>query len=338
MDTGAVENDVIWWKQSCSSVLQAARMDRRKDEANTPQELLSCISNYSQKKLQEATSKRPHHLLLLNHLYNPIPFLTSALRKTRKQVLQMKPLTKAFRKSETLELPTSPRTSKNISTTVGKKSLCTKKTGKSAKGLGARRLATKSNESLYDQKPEETLVQVSSTNISNSSTPLAAGSLSISRFEYADNAQPTDVNSGVAYAISHVSPPKTSNFFVDYGMDSGFPKKNSSSLSKVQEVETNEARKKFCNAKSISSAQFFGGGENNNANDLEASVSCKSSHAELFGHDSSSSDLTASDIINRLSFQAQQDISSLKNIAGETGKKIGSLASTILTDLQDRIL
>ncbi|KAK4400454.1 putative ADP-ribosylation factor GTPase-activating protein AGD8 [Sesamum angolense] len=233
-------------------------------------------------------------------------------------------------KSEMLELPTSPRTSKNVSTTVGKKSLCTKKIGKSGKGLGARRLATKPNESLYDQKPEETPVQVSSTNISNSSTPLAAGSVSISRFEYADNAQPTDVNSGGVYAISHVSPPKASNFFADYGMDSGFPKKNSSSFSKVQEVETNEARKKFCNAKSISSAQFFGGGENNNANDLEASVSLQKfsdslaiSSAELFGHDSSSSDLTASDIINRLSFQAQQDISSLKNIAGETGKKIG---------------
>lgn len=36
--------------------------------------------------------------------------------------------------------------------------------------------------------------------------------------------------------------------------------------------------------------------------------------------------------------QAQQDISSLKNIAGETGKKLSSLASTLLNDLQDRIL
>lgn len=37
-------------------------------------------------------------------------------------------------------------------------------------------------------------------------------------------------------------------------------------------------------------------------------------------------------------FQAQQDISSIKNIAGETGKKLSSLASTLMTDLQDRIL
>jgi hypothetical protein len=36
--------------------------------------------------------------------------------------------------------------------------------------------------------------------------------------------------------------------------------------------------------------------------------------------------------------QAQQDISSLKNIAGETGKKLSSFASTFMTDLQDRIL
>lgn len=36
--------------------------------------------------------------------------------------------------------------------------------------------------------------------------------------------------------------------------------------------------------------------------------------------------------------QAQHDISNLKNIAGETGKKLSSLASTLITDLQDRIL
>ncbi|KAJ8448466.1 hypothetical protein Cgig2_022094 [Carnegiea gigantea] len=63
------------------------------------------------------------------------------------------------------------------------------------------------------------------------------------------------------------------------------------------------------------------------------------SSADLFGNNSDSSlDISASDLINRISFQAQQDLSSLKNIAGETGKKLGSLASTLMSDLQDRIL
>ncbi|KAK1285373.1 putative ADP-ribosylation factor GTPase-activating protein AGD8 [Acorus calamus] len=61
------------------------------------------------------------------------------------------------------------------------------------------------------------------------------------------------------------------------------------------------------------------------------------SSADLFGQDLDDS-LTASDLINRISFQASQDISSLKNIAGETSKKLSSFASSFITDLQDRIL
>lgn len=36
--------------------------------------------------------------------------------------------------------------------------------------------------------------------------------------------------------------------------------------------------------------------------------------------------------------QAQQDISSIVNIAGETKKKLGTLASGIFSDIQDRML
>ncbi|KAL0754244.1 hypothetical protein Bca101_091912 [Brassica carinata] len=92
------------------------------------------------------------------------------------------------------------------------------------------------------------------------------------------------------------------------------------------------------NAKSISSAQYFGD-QNKNA-DLESkatlqkfSGSISISSADFFGHDQddSSVDITASDLINRLSFQ------SIVNIAGET-KKLGTLASGIFSDLQDRML
>ncbi|XP_042050816.1 probable ADP-ribosylation factor GTPase-activating protein AGD9 isoform X1 [Salvia splendens] len=236
----------------------------------------------------------------------------------------------------------SPRASQAASTIFVKKTLGAKKTGKSG-GLGAKKLTSKPSESLYEQKPDEPPVQVSSAKSSTRSTP-AVGASFTSRFEYTENGEPTEMSSGGTRIINHVSAPKSSNFFAEYGMDSGFPKKSGSNSLKVQVEETDEARKKFTNAKSISSAQFFG--NQTNAKDLEASAtlvkfsgSSSISSADLFGHESGSPvDISAGELINKLSFQAQQDISSLKNMAGETGKKISSLASSLLTDLQDRIL
>ncbi|KAI7749500.1 hypothetical protein M8C21_001865 [Ambrosia artemisiifolia] len=226
----------------------------------------------------------------------------------------------------------------SIRTTTVKKPIGARKTGKTG-GLGARKLSTKTSESLYDQKPEEPVVQVSTS--ASGMTP-SAPTPHTSRFEYVDSSQTTvETGPGGVNTLSHVAPPKSSSFFAEYGMDSGFSKK---STSKVQIQETDEARKKFSNAKSISSAQFFG---DNEKADLDSQArldkfkgSAAISSADLFGHDSDDSnlDISASDLINRLSFQAQQDMSSLKNIAGETGKKLSSIASTFMNDFQDRIL
>ncbi|KAI7988310.1 putative ADP-ribosylation factor GTPase-activating protein AGD8 [Camellia lanceoleosa] len=239
-------------------------------------------------------------------------------------------------KQEVPNVSASPKASHTVTV---KKPLGAKKTGKTG-GLGARKLTTKPSENLYDQKPEEPSVQVST---STNSTPRDSSSFT-SRFEYADNFQDAPMSSGGTHVLSHVAPPKSSSFFSDFGMDSGFTKKSGSNSSKIQIEETDEARKKFSNAKSISSAQFYGDQSKATA-DAHVSLqkysgSTAISSADLFGDDmdNSSLDVAASDFLNRLSFQAQQDISSLKNIAGETGKKLSSLASTLMTDLQDRVL
>lgn len=85
------------------------------------------------------------------------------------------------------------------------------------------------NESLYEQKPEELPAPVASSDSTNS-TPKSFAS----RFEYMDNVQPAETSSSGPRVLNHVSPPKSSNFFAEYGMDGGFPKKISSNSSKVQ--------------------------------------------------------------------------------------------------------
>ncbi|EPS58315.1 hypothetical protein M569_16500, partial [Genlisea aurea] len=209
-------------------------------------------------------------------------------------------------KNGSSEVPASPKAS--AAAPALKKPLVVRKTGKTG-GLGAKKLAAKSCDSLYDQKPEEPTVKISS-----SSSDVATGKSFASRFEYSDNLQHSEI--GGVSVVSHVSAPKASNFFAEYGMDSGFPKKGSSnSTAKVQVEETDEARKKFTNAKSISSAQFFGD-QNKDNNDMDASATLQKfsgsssiSSADLFGsgrgQSSSSIDISASELITKLSFQAR---------------------------------
>jgi len=224
-----------------------------------------------------------------------------------------------------------------------KKPIGAKKPGNKTGGLGARKLTSKPNESLYEQKPEEPAPVLPSSVIESTTTRSKSHT---SRFDYVENAPALkNGNSSEGNHMSgHVAPPMSSNFFAEFGMDSGYQKKSTSSSSKVQIEESREARQKFSKAKSISSSQFFG---DQASFEKDAQVSLQKfsgssaiSSADLFGHpaNNSSVDLSASDLINRISFQATQDLSSLKNMAGETGKKLTSMASNIITDLQDRIL
>ncbi|AQK89920.1 Leucine-rich repeat receptor kinase-like protein [Zea mays] len=89
------------------------------------------------------------------------------------------------------------------------------------------------NESLYEQKPEETTPVLPSSVIASTA---ARSKPHTSRFEYVENAAaPKTGSSSEGNLMSgHVAPPKSSNFFVEFGMDSGYHKKYTSSSSKVQ--------------------------------------------------------------------------------------------------------
>ncbi|XP_020094754.1 probable ADP-ribosylation factor GTPase-activating protein AGD8 isoform X2 [Ananas comosus] len=181
-----------------------------------------------------------------------------------------------------------------------KKPIGAKKIGSKSGGLGARKLTTKPIENLYDQKPEEPTPVLTSS----ASTTTFQGLSLPSQFEYMEDIPSSaEITFGGAQDIGHVTPPKCLNFFAQFEMDGGFQKKLITGSSKAQ------------GSTSISSADLFGHNE-----------------------DDTRLDAAAANLINRISFKASQDLSLLKDIAEETGKKLTSLASNLFNDLQGRIL
>jgi ADP-ribosylation factor GTPase-activating protein 2/3 len=212
--------------------------------------------------------------------------------------------------------------------------------GKSGGSLGAKKLTSKPNESLYDQKPSELPVEPPVvTNMGTQSAPRT------SRFTYAE--EQSTFNSDGLSSSGHVLAPSTGvDFFSDFNT-SGNRKSGNSNRPRPQIEETGEAQRKFSGAKSISSAQYFD--EDKKAIDSDSQMRLQKfvgsdsiSSAQFFDRDevnsnASTLDLTASELISRMSLQASEDLSSLKSIAGETGRKLTSVASSLIADLQDRI-
>ncbi|CAN0877832.1 ADP-ribosylation factor GTPase-activating protein AGD10 [Linum grandiflorum] len=158
---------------------------------------------------------------------------------TYRQILS-KEVTKTSR-AEDAELPPSLADSQSVeginrrsvvTRCISKKPLGTKTVGKSG-GLAAKKLATEVDENACDHKPQEAPL---CDPLSSESTQKPATAHTC-RFEYADDhVQPAET--------APVATPESTKKAL--GMESG-----------LQFRETDEARKRYSNAKSISSAQFF---------------------------------------------------------------------------------
>ena len=72
-------------------------------------------------------------------------------------------------------------------------------------------------------------------------------------------------------------------------------------------------------ATSISSADYYGREEGGGGG---------------MGGGSSSTDFNASELVDKLSFQARQDAQQLKSMATQAGRKLTNLASNFMKDLQ----
>ncbi|CAI5464520.1 unnamed protein product [Closterium sp. Yama58-4] len=207
-------------------------------------------------------------------------------------------------------------------------SITAKKTTTKSSGLGVKKLTTKPNDSLYEQKPVEAPVKV------------GVVEHKASRFTYneASSSQP-GTGSGRG---GHVAAPAASgDFFNDFSggiraVPSNRPKPPPQPIE-----ESDEARRKFAGAKAISSQQFF---ERDNK-ELQAQNqerlqkfqnSSAISSAAFFDRDEGgnqaggdgSLDSVAADLLGGLSVGA---------VAEQTGQALSSFASSILADLQDRI-
>ncbi|CAI5486722.1 unnamed protein product [Closterium sp. Naga37s-1] len=216
----------------------------------------------------------------------------------------------------------SPVTRKTTSVTA-------KKTTTKSSGLGVKKLTTKPNDSLYEQKPVEAPVKV------------GVVEHKASRFTYNEASSSSQPGAGSGRGGHVAAPAAAGDFFNDFSggiraVPSNRPKPPPQPIE-----ESDKARRKFAGAKAISSQQFF----DRDNKELQAQNqerlqkfqnSSAISSAAFFDRDEGgnqgggdgSLDSVAADLLGGLSVGA---------VAEQTGQALSSFASSILADLQDRI-
>mmetsp|Transcript_3828 Transcript_3828/g.11056 ORF Transcript_3828/g.11056 Transcript_3828/m.11056 type:complete len:475 (+) Transcript_3828:191-1615(+) len=245
-------------------------------------------------------------------------------------------------------------------TAAGKKLLAGRKpAGKPGGGLGVKKMTTKVDDSLFDQKPEEAPPPVpigSSPKADGSSTSPAPSRFAFSALVEEEAAPKKEVARG---KDGHISLGGGSDFFSNpMSGGSSAPKSSrvtSAPRAQPASTEDSKARDRFGAAKSISSAQF--NNQDSGVPDYEKQArlsrfqgSQSISSSDYFGREDGSGrggggggggggsnadfDVTAGELMSKLSVQAKQDMTQIKNMAGTASRKLGDMASSFLKDLQ----
>jgi len=237
-----------------------------------------------------------------------------------------------------------------------------KKAGGGKLGLGIKKLEAKADDSLFEQAPAPEPVKVSDPlqtagGGAGVSPEVAPGkSPAGSRFAYdtITEAPAPNVQRGKDGHLTLNT--KGNDFFSSGGTGSSslnktsFDKAGGSSSSRrgTQDVgEPAVAQQRFGNAKAISSKDFQGGSDRETEYERQAKLqqfkgASSISSADYFGEGGSGGaargasgdlDISAADLVNRLSFQAKQDIQQMKQLAGSVASKLTGVASKFMNDL-----
>lgn len=254
------------------------------------------------------------------------------------------------------EEPKAPTVPKPVASAAAKPRVASsaKKTGGKL-GLGVKKLESKMDDSIFSQAPAPEPVKAEPTipGVSGASSS-SAGAPGGSRFSYdVLNAEP--VAAMQRGKDGHLTLNSSNDFFSQAAAAraGGGPARPSGGGAKPAEAHVQtEQLKKYGNAKAISSRDFQ---QDSADSEMERQVRLSKfqgataiSSADYYGRpegsggsgsntnnysSSNDGDISAADIVNRLSIQAKQDLQAVKQVASATAKKLSGMATKFIGDL-----